>query len=299
MKPPILFLIFNRPDLTNKVFTEIKKQKPTQLFIAADGPRKDNPGEEEICKQTRQLVLNAIDWECDVKTRFQHENLGCGKAVSSAIDWFFENVDEGIILEDDCLPDQTFFTFCTELLQYYRNDDKVMHISGNNFQLGQIRGEGSYYFSRYAYIWGWATWKRAWMKYDFNLQRYRKCSTEGLSKSLIRYLHSIHNKEIDTWDFQWFFAVWFNKGKAINPQVNLVKNIGYGVSGSHTRRVSWWLKKMTYGKLVTIVHPYNKEINIIADKYVSDKIFTNSFILNFSKKIYRGIFYKRRKYSST
>ena len=163
---PILFLVYNRPDTTATVFEEIRKQKPKQLFVAADGPRTDMPGDAEKCKNTRELVMNGIDWECETKTLFRDNNLGCGLAVSNAITWFFKNVEEGIILEDGTLPDQSFFTYCKVLLEKYRYDDKLKMISGNNFQQGKWRGDGSYYFSAYSHIWGWASWRRTWKEYD-------------------------------------------------------------------------------------------------------------------------------------
>ena len=286
---PVLFLIFNRPEPTALVFEEIKKQQPQSLFVAADGPRKNKPGEKEACIQTRQLVLEAINWECDVKTFFQDENLGCGKAVSSAIDWFFENVEEGIILEDDCLPHDSFFTFCSALLKYYRNDEDVMHINGSNYQQGYKRGDGSYYFSRFAHIWGWASWRRAWEKYDFSLQSYKGCPKNGLNLSLIRAIDSAANKKIDTWDTQWFFSVWCNEGLVITPNTNLITNLGMGKTATHTKRTPSWFKKMKYGKIERISHPSKKQIDQIADKFTSDTVFTTNYLKEFIKTIYKII----------
>lgn len=289
MKTPVLFIIFNRPEVTKRVFTEIKKQKPEFLFVAADGPRKNEPGEELLCSQCRSNVLDEIDWDCKVQTSFHPENLGCGKAVSSAIDWFFEHVEEGIILEDDCLPDETFFPFCTQLLGHYRNDESIMHISGNNFQLGQRRGDGSYYFSRYTHVWGWATWKRAWRNYDFSMARYKQSSLTGLSGRLRNDFNNISNKHIDTWDYQWFFAIWFNNGKVINPQVNLVRNIGFGVKATHTHKLPSWVTKMEYGSVNVIIHPSNTDVNADADTY-EDIILKENLVLVVLKKIYRLLF---------
>ena len=182
---PILFLIFNRPDTTFKVFEEIRKIKPAKLYIAADGPRPNVIGEEEKCTASRNIIKQ-VDWDCDVKTLFREKNLGCKIAVSSAISWFFENVEEGIILEDDTFPTQSFFWFCQELLDFYRNDSRIMHISGNNFQLGKIRGEGSYYFSKYNHIWGWATWKRAWRFYDVSLNTFPIFVQRKVIKNIFR-----------------------------------------------------------------------------------------------------------------
>jgi hypothetical protein len=168
---PILFLIFNRPDTTDKVFEKIREIQPRQLFISADGPRPDRKDEREKCEEARK-VIQKIDWKCELKTNFSEKNLGCRVGVSSGIDWFFSQVSKGIILEDDCLPDASFFNFCKVLLEYYRNDERIMHIGGINVQDGRMRGTASYYFSKISHIWGWATWKRAWEKYDVNIRTY-------------------------------------------------------------------------------------------------------------------------------
>jgi hypothetical protein len=181
---PILFLIFNRPDTTQKVFNEIRKIKPRQLFVAADGPREDHPEDKEKCEQTRKII-DQVDWDCEVKTLFRDKNLGCKHAVSGAINWFFKNVEQGIILEDDCLPDQSFFGFCQELLNKYKNNKQIFNISGNNFQDGMWRGDGSYYFSKYFHCWGWATWADRWQNYfDIKMKNYPKFKEEKRIKEL-------------------------------------------------------------------------------------------------------------------
>ena len=161
MHSPVLFLVFNRPETTRRVFEAIRTAKPSRLYIAADGPRLEREGERANCEEVRKIALE-VDWECDVKTLFRDENLGCKRAVSEGISWFFEHEDEGIILEDDCLPDRSFFSFCKDLLERYRHDTRIMVISGVNFQQGRKRTEYSYYFSIYPHCWGWATWRSAW-----------------------------------------------------------------------------------------------------------------------------------------
>src|SRR6187402_3370357 len=151
---PILFLVFNRPETTVRVFEKIREIKPQRLFVAADGPREGKEGEKEKCQAVRDLILKNIDWPCEVKTLLRDQNLGCGKAVSSGITWFFEQVDEGIILEDDTLPAISFYNFCKLLLNKYRNEQKIKMISGINFQDGIRRGDASYYFTRLCHIWG-------------------------------------------------------------------------------------------------------------------------------------------------
>jgi hypothetical protein len=238
---PILFLIFNRPDKTQTVFGRIREAKPARLFVAADGPRPDKPGETELCNQTREDVLSRIDWPCEVKTLFREENLGCKLAVSSAITWFFEQVEEGIILEDDCLPDLSFFQFCEELLEKYRDNEQVMMISGDNFQPDQ-RGDASYYFSRFIHIWGWATWRRAWEKYDLEMKKWpairkQRMLYEILPSRTVRQAEKLFDtcfsKQTSTWDFQWFYACLTYNGLSVMPKINLVTNIDSG--GTHMK----------------------------------------------------------------
>jgi hypothetical protein len=166
---PILFLVFNRPETTARVFEAIRNAKPSRLYIAADGPRDFIYNEYAVCAKTREIA-SRVDWDCDVETLFRAENLGCKAAVSSAISWFFSHEEEGIILEDDCLPCESFFYFTTILLEKYRHDERIAHIAGSNFQDGKKVGDGSYYFSDLYNIWGWATWKRVWKDYDAELR---------------------------------------------------------------------------------------------------------------------------------
>jgi len=236
---PILFLIFNRPDTTAQVFEAIRKQKPKFLYVAADGPRPNKEGEAEICQQVRDLIINGINWDCEVKTLFREENLGCGKAVSSAITWFFENVEEGIILEDDCLPNDYFFSFCEELLKYYRNDLRIAVISGYN-PLGAKITNDTYFFSLHTSVWGWASWKNRWNNYDFNIKLWDDDSVKKYMKTILPPigfetlsggLDSVQNGQIDTWDYQLAFSTIAEHRLAIKPYANLITNIG--ITGSH------------------------------------------------------------------
>jgi len=274
MKTPVLFLIFNRPELTFRVFDEIRKAKPEKLFIAADGPREGKEGESEKCEIARSVV-NKIDWNCEVKTLFREKNLGCRDAVSSAITWFFDNVGEGIILEDDCLPDQSFFTFCQTLLEKYRDDERIMHIGGGNFQNGKHKTSASYYFSKYTHIWGWATWRRAWKKYDVrmsNLERVQK--TERFNSYILNNEHlywidiftQTQKGKIDTWDYQWLYSVWENNGIAILPNENLVTNIGFNEDATHTKGDSPFANMKVTGIGNNLIHPEIIQRNIIADE---------------------------------
>jgi hypothetical protein len=276
---PVLLIIFNRPDHARTVVQRIREAKPAKLFIAADGPRIGNSQDQEKCRITREVVMNSIDWDCEVKTLFRNENLGCGLGPAHAINWFFNHVEKGIILEDDCLPDLSFFPYCEQLLKRYNDVYEVMHISGNNFQNGRIRGEYSYYFSAYTHNWGWATWRDRWQLFDFDMEgghdkefvqsisdvyRFNKQETEFWQEALDSLLTK--NRK-DVWDFRWMFAVWKNHGLSVLPQVNLVKNIGLDADATHTYNMPDSLKSMTAGNLAKIQYPPNIILNKEADMY--------------------------------
>ncbi|HMJ67695.1 MAG TPA: hypothetical protein VK508_02305 [Cyclobacteriaceae bacterium] len=246
LKVPVLLVIFNRPETTQVVFEAIRQARPPRLYVAADGPRPHVPADRERCAAARK-VIDGVDWDCEVKTLFREKNVNCGIGPSSAFTWFFENETEGIILEDDCLPSQSFFWYCQELLEKYRDDTRVMHIGGNNFLNGWLKDEDySYYFSRSGHIWGWATWRRAWQKFDFNISLYNKLRERRQFDGF--FLNSLERRyrlqkfddtvnrqgRADWWDYQWDFARYVNSGLAIVPEVNLVKNIGFGADATHT-----------------------------------------------------------------
>ena len=236
MKTAILFIIFNRLDTTQKVFEKIHEVQPERLYLASDGPRKNKEGEDELVQNVRQWVLDHIDWPCTVKERFNSENLGCGKNVSGAITWFFENEAEGIILEDDCVPHSDFFGYCEELLSKYRDDKRVWHICGTN-PLGISDILESYFFSKYMHCWGWASWADRWRHYTFDLKEYDKSSLKNLSSQkevwnyFKRVLEKMKRHEVDTWDYQWFLNVLAYNGLCIMPAKNLISNIG--LVGTH------------------------------------------------------------------
>ncbi|AZI25850.1 nucleotide-diphospho-sugar transferase [Pedobacter sp. G11] len=239
--PPILFLVFNRPTHTRKVFETIRVQKPKHLFIASDGARNGNENDEINVSLVREIVKD-IDWDCEVNTLFRDKNLGCKTAVSEAITWFFNHIDEGIILEDDCLPDPSFFNFCGSLLDKYRFNDKVMAISGSNL-LTKREGYNSSYVFGLGGIWGWATWKRAWNLYDLSMAGWNDPKIKNRVKAQLKsnwYKHYYHmfdaafNQSLNTWDIQWFYAILYNEKLAINPAVNLVQNIGFDANGTHS-----------------------------------------------------------------
>lgn len=289
---PILFLIFNRPDTTKLVFESIRSIKPANLYIAADGARKDKEGEHILCSETRSII-DSIDWECKIKTLFRNENLGCKIAVSSAIDWFFENEEQGIILEDDCLPSQSFYHYCETLLDFYKNSERIMHISGNNFQDGITRGNASYYFSKYNHIWGWATWKRAWKTYDVNMSALPKAIEENffnqmLSKNEKKFWLS-HFKDIqlgnkNTWDYQTFLNQWLHHGLTVIPNKNLVTNIGFG-GGTNTAIEVKGLSNIASKEMNEIIHPNEISANKEADNYTFNTKYNPSLFRKIVAKI--------------
>ncbi len=278
LSTPVLFIIFNRLDTTQRVFEAIRQVLPSRLYIAADGPRNDKLGENLKVQAVRDYVLSHIDWQCEVKTLFWDKNRGCKVAVSSAIDWFFLNEEEGIILEDDCFPDKSFFPFCAELLEKYRQDDRVMMISGDNFQSGVSRSR-SYYFSRYCHIWGWASWRRAWKHYDVTIPFWPQICKDGFLNTLDRRerlywkwcFGQVFSGRLDTWDYQWVLACWIKKGLAAVPAVNLVLNIGIGQDSTHTKEGDRRVLALETERMVfPLIHPDEIVADLPLDKNTRD-----------------------------
>jgi hypothetical protein len=263
---PVLLMIFNRLETTKRVLDEIRQIRPKKFFIASDGPRKGKVDEIDQVDKVRRYVLDNINWPCEVQTLFRDENLGCGVAPYTAITWFFERVEQGIILEDDCLPLPGFFKFCEEMLNYYKDDERIYEISGTNLQAGNVREDGSYYFSNYGGIWGWATWARAWRKYDYYMTDLDKFLEEKRLKNILQEDRQVNYWEAQFvnasklgswWDYQWVYTIWNNNGVCIVPNVNLIENIGFDSNGTHTTGKPVWYDKATNGqfKIETIKHP--------------------------------------------
>lgn len=240
---PVLFLVFNRLDTTQKVFEAIRAARPARLYVAADGPRPSRPEEADKVRAVRDHIVDNIDWPCEVQTLFRENNLGCKQAVSQAITWFFEHEEFGIIIEDDCLPTPCFFEFCDELLPRFRDDLRVWQISGTNFDFGQQRdADYSYYYSYYGAIWGWATWRNRWQHYDVDMGGYEEIKRKGYLCDLFgnpeeaqaRMVRFDDIGQIDTWDFQWTYTRFINSGLAVMPSENLVVNLGFGDDATHT-----------------------------------------------------------------
>jgi hypothetical protein len=284
MRSPVLFLVFNRPEPTAEVFAAIRAAKPPRLYVAADGARPSRLGEAQRCEETRR-VATAVDWACEVKTLFREQNLGCKRAVSGALDWFFECEEEGIILEDDCVPDPTFFRYCDELLERYRDDERVALISGDNFQFGRVYGESSYYFSRYAHIWGWASWRRTWRHYDRDVKAWPAFRDSGGLEKIFgarsrqvgywrQHLDAVHQGRIDTWDYQLNFTVWVQHMMTIMPQKNLVKNIGFGNDATHTTESTKFADLRAQQLDFPLRHPTSFDKCAPADDFTAAEMFS-------------------------
>ncbi len=286
---PILFLVFNRPSTTREVFSVIKKIRPKYLYIGADGPREHKAGEKERCEEVRSIV-NEIDWDCEVKTLFRDKNLGSRVAVSGAIDWFFENVSEGIILEDDCVPSLSFFPYCAELLTKYRDDERIMTISGDAspFKNKFDGSKYSYFFSHYSLTWGWATWRRAWKSFDVNLTNWNSVKKDPNSFPVLKnriqrdywfmMFDRMYVKGMDAWDYQWSYNLLIHDGLCIIPKSNLIYNIGFGVDSTNYQgsrkdyRIEYPIRDMKF----PLVHNHIDEKNI---EYIDKIIERNSIYL--------------------
>lgn len=239
---PIAFFIFNRPDTSRQVFEQIRKAKPPKLLVIADGPRVGRPDDAEKCAATRAIV-EQVDWDCELLTNYSAVNLGCKERMSTGLDWVFNTVEQAIILEHDTFPHLDFFRFCQELLDRYQQDERIMMISGCNFQ-DSSRTKNSYYLSRHVHCWGWASWRRAWQHYDVTMALWPEFRDEGWLFDALRDATSTYywNKifeltfqgYINTWDYQWVFACWQQNALDILPIVNLVSNIGFGPDATHT-----------------------------------------------------------------
>ncbi len=243
---PIAFFVFNRPELTKRVFNEIRKSKPRKLLVVADGPRANRIDENEKVVKVKEVIEKGVDWDCDVITNYSDENLGCKNRVSSGINWVFDTVEEAIILEDDCLPCQSFFRFCQELLDKYRYDERVSIVSGDNFGFGYRRTQYSYYFSKYTHIWGWASWRRCWRHYDVDMKIWPSIRDDGRLSNIFpdqreqryweRIFESVYRGQIDTWDFQWVFCNFILGKLSVMPSVNLISNLGFSDNATHTKK---------------------------------------------------------------
>jgi hypothetical protein len=284
MRTPVAFLIFNRPETTARVFAEIRRARPEQLLVVADGPRAERSGEAEKCAAARAVVSH-VDWDCEVLTNFSDVNLGCKMRVSSGLDWVFKTVEEAIIVEDDCLPHPTFFRFCEELLARYRDDQRVMAIAGASLLGNMTPDIQSYHFSYYGGIWGWASWRRAWKFYDRDIKLWPEVLEARVLENLFptpshcsywkTIFQQLYEGTINTWDYQWLLACWINSGLRIFPAVNLISNIGFGITdATHTSGESLLPAIPEAGISFPLKHPRFIVRNEEADNLLSEQYYS-------------------------
>ncbi len=276
MNTAVLLLVFNRPETTREVLGQIRKVKPKRLYVGCDAARQNKTGEDQVVEEVRSVIKEMVDWECELHTLYQTQNLGCKLAVSGALSWFFEKEEMGIILEDDCLPDLSFFSYCEKLLLRFKDDESIFMISGNNFQRGQKVTPYSYYYSWLTHIWGWASWRRSWQKVDLEMKNWEEFKRKGgvsqiypnrtyakaWERTFERYLAGRYN----TWDYPLLFASWWHRQLTVLPEVNLVSNIGFGGVNTHTSNdIQTRLSKIPSFELVDLTHNPTKKPNLEAD----------------------------------
>ncbi len=283
----VAFIIFNRPEQTGRVFRAIAAARPERLFVIADGPREDRPDDIAGVAEARRIT-ETVDWPCEVHRDYADSNLGCRRRVVSGLNRVFSEVPEAVILEDDCLPDASFFPFCTELLDRYRDDPRVMHIGGDNFLPDDGRSRDSYLFTAYPHVWGWATWRRAWDRYDPNMVLQggrtldqllrRRLSSREERQYWRQHFDMARAGRIDTWDYAWVHACWANDSVALIPRVNLVTNIGFGGGSTHTADGSCPLAGLPAGRLsFPLLHPATVRIKPRSDRAIFHTVYQAPF----------------------
>ena len=286
MKTPVLIIAFNRPDSTRKVFEAVKSVKPSHLYVAIDGPRLERGKKEQVlCQEVKDIFLN-VDWPCEVKTLFNTRNLGCKRGPVSAINWLFEHEESGIILEDDILPLNTFFSYCEELLNAYKDDHRIGLIAGSNLISNHKVINSSYTYSNYTHIWGWATWRRAWKLYDIEMTDWKKLKYTNLIESKTdgtflfkkfwsQFFDSAYFNDVNAWDYQWLFTCWKNDLLTIIPKHSLIQNIGFGPDATHTTKVPKYIQQMIVKEMpFPLISPKDVVVDKKNDLYISKYFFT-------------------------
>ncbi|MCA2847470.1 MAG: glycosyltransferase family 2 protein [Pseudanabaena sp. M135S2SP2A07QC] len=283
-KTPIVLIAYNRLEQTQKVIARILEAKPVEVFLIIDAPRNDQSIDEEKCHAVRKL-LDQTEWNCQVFKNYAETNLGCKQRISTGLDWVFSQVESAIILEDDCLPDRSFFPFCEELLNRYRDDRRIVAISGDNFQFGRTRTNYSYYYSLYNHCWGWATWRRAWQHYDVDMKLWETVRDGDWLNDILQnaaaakyWKHKFQQTYIgkfDTWDYQWTLSCWLQSGLTILPNQNLVSNIGFvAQSSTHTKNKNSPFANMS---IETMQFPLKHPPLVVRDRQADDFTYSKMF----------------------
>lgn len=274
METPVVLIIFNRPQLTKSVFEAIRAARPANLLVVADGPRPDRQDESQRCAEAR-AVIDTVDWPCTVHKNYSGVNLGCKQRIVSGLTWAFDLFEEAIVLEDDVIPDASFFPYCQELLQRYRHDERVGMINGGHYLSEPLAIDGSYYFSRFGHVWGWGSWRRVWEKYDPDLLLWpekrrgwldRHFGNVEVASFWSRIFEKMYRKQIDTWDYQLNFCLWNHGMCAIAPGVNMVRNLGFGPDATHTKEPSQGSAMTAQTMKFPLVHPEEVVICQAADE---------------------------------
>ncbi|TWT82867.1 hypothetical protein CA13_43300 [Planctomycetes bacterium CA13] len=282
LETPVAFIVFNRPDLTLRTFEPIRRARPKVLCIISDAARGGRTGEAALIAQSRQIAEN-VDWPCQVERYYSNTNLGCRRRVSSGLSEIFERYEQAIVIEDDCEVSDSFFTYCDSLLNHYADDQRVMAISGDNFQSGRRYGDGSYYFSKYPHCWGWASWRRAWRHYEPTMNAWPSFRDRGDLMAFCdsipeldywtRIFDRVHQEQIDSWAYIWNLACWMNHGLTALPNQNLVSNIGFGEDATHTSGQSP-LENLPRFELESIKHPSHVARSCLADQRSDRELFS-------------------------
>ena len=296
MSTPVAFIVFNRPETTLRVLAAIRAYRPHMLLVVADGPRIARLDEVERCRAVQAIIDQGVDWPCEVRRCVSAVNLGCRYRLASGIDWVFSQVEEAIILEDDCLPHPSFFAYCDELLARYRDDERVGMISGDQFL--PRRHVASYRFSAYGHIWGWASWRRAWRHYDVNLADWPQRRREDWLNSHRRnsdeawfwreQFDRVYSGLVNTWDYQWTYACWKSGQMAILPEVNLISNIGFAMDATHTTALNHPLANLPTAAMdMPLRHPEMIACDIDADLIAWRNVFRGGICARARRSIAR------------
>lgn len=288
--PPIVVIVFNRPDTASRLVSCLAAEKPKTLFVVSDGARQGIPGESDRVDHVRKL-FGSLPWKCDVYRDYADANLGCRRRVASGLSWVFANVPSAIVLEDDCIPRANFFPYCREVLQRYEADVRVASVSGTTHEHVRSVGREAYRFSRYPYVWGWATWRRAWAMYDENLAESKTQCDEIIRRTFPRWREQAYwryifdkcrDRSIDTWDYIWALSCWNKSAMHVVPTMSLVENIGIGSDSTHTKSLPYYEsrlpRKMRYPEdlVPPYEHPADVERNQAADQQVEDTVYSKS-----------------------
>jgi hypothetical protein len=295
VQTPVVLMMYNRPDTTSEVLKVIRQVRPQRLFVIADGPRTSE--DESSCAAVRALI-DRVDWDCTVSKNYSDTNMGLRQRVSSGLNWVFENAEDAIILEDDCVPHTTFFRFCDELLERYRTDTRIAVISAVNHQHGRNKTPYSYYFSIYNHCWGWATWRRAWKYYDESMSLWPVVRENKMLKAILntdsaiaywnQRLQATYEEKISSWAYRWTLSCWLQNGLTILPNSNLVSNIGFGGTATHTQgQHSRYANVPTEAIDFPLKHPPFILRHFSADQYTQQTVYRNHILAPLKRELKR------------